>query len=173
MRNFEVKPRSNRENEEVKVIVYAKGFNSQGEINRKELMKELHTTNNIFSKIFKFKVENKELFGIFKEIQLHPITESVVHVDIMVINENTKFQIPAKVQVEGANTCQAIKEGGILFLPKKTVNIICNSIEDAVDHIVVNVSNLQKGHTITTGDLNLKNISFEKNNIALVSILKE
>ncbi len=96
----------------------------------------------------------EELECIIKDVQFDPVTEKIVHVDLLGLKKGEKIQIEVPVQLIG--TPAGIKEGGVLQHTLHKIEIECLPV-DIPEHVEINVSDLKLGHSIHAGDLKFDN----------------
>lgn len=96
----------------------------------------------------------EELECIIKDVQFDPVTEKIVHVDLLGLKKGEKIQIEVPVQLIG--TPAGIKEGGVLQHTLHKIEIECLPV-DIPEHVEINVSDLKLGHSIHAGDLKFNN----------------
>ncbi len=96
-------------------------------------------------------IDGKVVNAIMKDIQFHPVTDAVLHVDFLQINEENPIVMEVPVQLEGL--AEGVKAGGKLALQvrKLRVKALYNVIPE---RLVINVTNLGLGKTIKVGELN-------------------
>lgn len=98
----------------------------------------------------------KEHECIIKDVQFDPVTDKVIHFDLLGLTSGETFQLEVPVQYIGSPV--GIKEGGVLqqFLHKLEVECLP---KDIPQHIEVNIQGLSIGDSINVGSLNLENIT--------------
>lgn len=105
----------------------------------------------------KFKLVEIALDGqthkcILKDMQFHPVTESVLHLDFLELTPGVKFKAAVPVRFIGA--APGVKAGG-KFLPKmRKVNIVMTP-ETVVDEVVADISKMELDETIRIRDIKL------------------
>jgi len=103
----------------------------------------------------KFKMAEITLNGtthkcIVKDIQFHPVTDEVVHLDFLELVPGVKFK--ATVPLRFVGQAPGVKEGG-KFLPKlRQINVLTTP-EKAVDEVSADISSMQLGSTIRVRDI--------------------
>lgn len=103
----------------------------------------------------KFKMAEITLDGtlhrcILKDIQFHPVTEAVLHLDFLELVPGVKFK--ATVPLRFIGTAPGVKEGG-KFIPKmRQVNILTTP-EKVVDEVSADISTMELGSTIRIRDI--------------------
>lgn len=103
------------------------------------------------------KVDGKELDCVIKDVQFDPITDRVVHFDLIGLTSGETFQLEVPVQLIG--TPVGIKEGGIVQHLIHKLEIECLP-KDIPQHVRINISELSIGDAIHVKDLNIENITF-------------
>jgi large subunit ribosomal protein L25 len=97
---------------------------------------------------------HEELDCIIKDVQFDPVTEKIVHIDLLGLKKGEKIQIEVPVQLVGNPI--GIKEGGILQHTLHKVEIECLP-SDIPEHLEIDVVNLKLGQAIHAGDLKFDN----------------
>jgi large subunit ribosomal protein L25 len=97
---------------------------------------------------------HEELDCIIKEVQFDPVTEKIVHIDLLGLKKGEKIQIEVPVKLIG--NAIGIKEGGILQHTLHKVEIECLP-SDIPEHLEIDVANLKLGQAIHAGDLKFDN----------------
>lgn len=97
---------------------------------------------------------HEELDCIIKDVQFDPVTEKIVHIDLLGLKKGEKIQIEVPVQLVGNPI--GIKEGGILQHTLHKVEIECLPV-DIPEHLEIDVVNLKLGQAIHAGDLKFDN----------------
>ena len=91
-----------------------------------------------------------EKMAVLKDIQWHPINDSILHLDFLEVNEQKPVVVEIPVKIEGHAV--GVKAGGKLYLSMKKVKVK-GIYTDIPERIVVNVDNIAIGHAIKVGDL--------------------
>jgi len=97
--------------------------------------------------------EGESQLSIVKEMQRHPIRQTVDHVDFLLIRRDQEISVDVPVLLEGepekVNQNQGMIEHVMLTL---TINA---KPADIPDHIIHDISAMEIGETVTVGDLTL------------------
>jgi large subunit ribosomal protein L25 len=96
----------------------------------------------------------EELDCIIKDVQFDPVSEKIVHIDLLGLRKGEKIQIEVPVQLLG--TPIGIKEGGILQHILHKIEIDCLPSE-IPEHIEIDVTELKLGDAIHVKDLKFDN----------------
>ena len=97
---------------------------------------------------------HEELDCIIKDVQFDPVTEKIVHIDLLGLKKGEKIQIEVPVQLIGSAI--GIKEGGILQHTLHKVEIECLPV-DIPEHLEIDVTELKLGQAIHVSDLKYDN----------------
>jgi large subunit ribosomal protein L25 len=99
---------------------------------------------------------NEELDCVIKDIQFDPITDRVVHFDLLGLTSGETFQLEVPVQFHGSPV--GVKEGGVLqtLLHKLEVECLPKDIPQRID---INIQGLKLGDAIHVKDLVLENLT--------------
>ncbi|NOX88947.1 MAG: 50S ribosomal protein L25 [Calditrichaeota bacterium] len=87
---------------------------------------------------------------IIRDVQYHPVTSRILHVDFMGIKAHERIQMEIPVEFEGKP--EGVKEGGIFDEIKRILEISVLP-ENIPDVIKINVDNLEIGQSIRIKDL--------------------
>jgi large subunit ribosomal protein L25 len=95
----------------------------------------------------------QEEMCIIREVQRHPLTGKLVHIDFMRLLQDRKVTVKVPVRIHGKETCPGIKEGGVLEnLHEIEIETLPADIPEFVD---VDISQLALGGMIHVKNLNL------------------
>ncbi len=89
---------------------------------------------------------------LVKEVQHHPVTSELVHVDFMRVQADRPIHVDIEIQLVG--DAAGVKLGGLLDQVMHTIGVECLPA-DLVEKFEVNVSELAIGQSLHVSDLNL------------------
>lgn len=117
----------------------------------------------------KLTIDNKVCSAVIKEIQFHPVSDNILHIDFLEVDD--KKPIVFKVPVKTEGLAVGVKAGGKLSLEMKRMKVkgLCKNIPECV---TVNVENLEVGKSIKAGELSFPNIEIVDNKESLVVCVK-
>ena len=90
---------------------------------------------------------------IIKDIQFHPVTEHVVHIDFLELVPGVKYK--ATVPLRFVGTAPGVREGGKFIPTLRQVNILTTP-ETAVDEMLADITKMEMGATIRVRDITAK-----------------
>ena len=104
-------------------------------------------------------IDGKKVNAILKDIQFHPVKDTILHVDFYQIDEAKPIVMEVPVQLEGL--AEGVKAGGKLAL----YNVI-------PEKLTVNVSHLGLGKTVKVGELSFEGLELMSAKEAVVCAVK-
>ncbi len=87
---------------------------------------------------------------ILKEIQFHPVTDTVIHIDFLKLVPGVKFK--AIVPLNFVGQSPGVKAGGKFIATMRKVNILTTP-EKVVDSLDIDISAMELGSTIRVRDI--------------------
>ena len=101
-------------------------------------------------------IDGKKVNAIMKDIQFHPVKDTILHVDFYQIDEAKPIVMEVPVQMEGL--AEGVKAGGKLNLSMKKLKVRAN-YTDIPERLVINVDHLGLGKTLQVGELNFAGLA--------------
>ncbi len=117
--------------------------------------KDLVYTDNVYN--VKIDIEGKKYEAIMQDLQFHPVTDEILHVDFLNITDAKPFAVKLPVKIVG--TAPGIVTGGKLRLRKRYL-IVQGLLKDMPENIEIDISKLDVGDGIKVGDLTRDNLTF-------------
>ena len=132
-----------------------------------EGLRKLVYTPHIY--VVDLNIDGKVVNAIMKDIQFHPVTDAILHVDFLQIDEANPIVMEVPVKLEGL--AEGVKAGGKLALQmrKLKVKALYNVIPE---RLVVDVTSLGLGKTIKVGELNYEGLQILNAKEAVVCAVK-
>ncbi len=115
-------------------------------------------------------IDGKKVNAIMKDIQFHPVKDTILHVDFYQIDEAKPIVMEVPVQMEGL--AEGVKAGGklVLQMRKLKVRALYNVIPEKTDRI--NVAHLGLGKTVKVGELQYEGLELLNAKEAVVCAVK-
>lgn len=133
--------------------VYGNGDNINFTVVTKELKDLLYTPS---AYIVDLNIDGKHEKAVLREVQFHPVTDEVLHIDFFRITEDKPVVIEVPVILNGNS--EGVKQGGKLQLTtrKLKVSALAKDLPDSLD---LDITNLGLGKTIMVGELEFPNVT--------------
>ena len=96
-------------------------------------------------------LEGENIAAILQDIQFHPLTDKIIHVDFYRLFDDKEVSMNIPVKVEGAAP-GVLNSGGVLVLNKRKLRVKALP-KNLPDVIVANISNLKLGNKLYTAEL--------------------
>jgi large subunit ribosomal protein L25 len=100
---------------------------------------------------------HEEYECIIKDVQFDPVTDRVIHFDLLGLTKGEKIILAIPVQLIG--TPVGVKEGGVIQHVMHKIEVECLP-RNIPEHITIDVTGLKLGDSIHIGDLNYEDIEF-------------
>ncbi len=100
-------------------------------------------------------VNGKQYNTLLKEVQFHPVTDKITHLDFLELSPEKK--VTAEIPVKLIGQAAGVKAGGILDHKMKRLKVKALP-KDLFEHIEINVETLELGKSIKVGDVKFPNV---------------
>jgi len=104
------------------------------------------------------KTEDGTFDAVLQDIQFHPVTDKILHIDFYQLNEGKEISINIPVVVEGAAP-GVLNSGGTLILNKRKLRVRALP-KNLPDVIIADISKLELGNKLYTAELASDDYSF-------------
>ena len=102
-------------------------------------------------------IEGEECQAIMQEVQFHPVSEIILHVDFLRITDERKIKMDIPVRLVGQ--APGVAKGGALVRKRASLKIY-GFAKDMPDHVDVDCSSLDFHHAVKVGDMKMANLEF-------------
>ena len=117
-------------------------------VDKNSLKKALKTRQMIFE----INVEDKDQFVLVKEIQYHPVTDDIIHIDFQKVREDEKISLDVAIRSVGDS--QGVKLGGILVQMLNSVSVKCKPSE-IPEFLEIDVTEMEMNSNLFVKDITL------------------
>ena len=107
--------------------------------------------------------------AILKELQFHPVTDALLHVDFYEVNDQKPITIGIPVKLTGL--AQGIRDGGRMNLSIRKINVTAK-YQDIPEHLDIDVTDLKIGKSIKVGDLHFEGLEMATSKEVVVCSIK-
>lgn len=155
-----------RKNNGVPCVLYGAGENVHFTVTA-EGLRNLVYTPHIY--VVNLDIDGKVVTAIMKDIQFHPVKDTILHVDFLQINEEKPIVMEVPVQLEGL--AEGVKAGGKLQLQMRKLRVKA-LYTNIPEKLIVNVSHLGLGKAIQVKELAFENLELLNAKEAVVCAVK-
>lgn len=162
-----------RKNNEVPCVIYGVEKDAEGKplatafkVTTESLRKLVYTPN-IYG--IELTIDGKKVDAILKDIQFHPVKDSILHVDFYQVQKDLPIVMEVPVAMQGL--AAGVREGGKLALQTRKLKVK-GLYENIPERLVVDVTSLGLGKTIKVGELSYENIELVNAKEAVVCAVK-
>ncbi|OFX51556.1 MAG: 50S ribosomal protein L25/general stress protein Ctc [Bacteroidetes bacterium GWA2_30_7] len=155
-----------RKEEKIPCVIYGGKENVHFSASEKEFLNLIYTPNVYIAKI---KLENAEYNAVMREIQVHPVSDKVIHIDFLQVFDDKNVTVPVPVKLNGF--AKGVKEGGKLNLERRKLKVsgFPNAIPDIIE---IDVTDVELGKTIKVGDIKIDNVKLTDSSNTVVASVK-
>ncbi|MFA8434363.1 MAG: 50S ribosomal protein L25/general stress protein Ctc [Marinifilaceae bacterium] len=121
-------------------------------LSAKDLEKMIYTPEVFIAKI---NIDGKEVTGVMREIQFHPVTDKVLHIDFFQVFEEKPFEVELPIRVEGFAV--GVQAGGKLAVGLRKLKVK-GMMKDLPENLKIEVTELALGKSIQVGELSYENL---------------
>ncbi|HRF67712.1 MAG TPA: 50S ribosomal protein L25 [Muribaculum sp.] len=118
-----------------------------------EDVRKLIYTPDIFA--IELDLNGEKRNAVLREVQFHPVKDTILHIDLLEVNENKPVVVEVPVKLEGH--AEGVKAGGKLTLSMKKIKV--KAPYTAIpERVVINIDHLGLGKTLQIGDLHFEGL---------------
>tara|TARA_B100000965_G_scaffold182491_1_gene152297 strand:+ start:297 stop:986 length:690 start_codon:yes stop_codon:yes gene_type:complete len=103
-------------------------------------------------RIFEIDQEGENQYTMIKQLQYHPVTDEIIHVDLMRVRRSEKITISVPLILVGDSI--GVKEGGVLSQSLNQIEISCFPT-DVPEQIELNIEDLELNSAKSVADLEI------------------
>lgn len=108
-------------------ILYGKNTNDEKITIDLKTISSLSKDKGFFSKIIPIELNGKKENVLPKDIQYHPVSDNIIHVDFMRVQDNTIVTVEVPIDFLNREKSPGIKLGGVLNIVRREVELRCNA----------------------------------------------
>ena len=143
-----------RKDEKVPAVIYGGKENVHFTVSEVKFNKIINTPEVYFIDL---DVDGAKFKAIIKDVQFHPVTDRVLHIDFLEVDEKKTLTIKIPVKLTGRS--KGVADGGTLKTPKTSLEV--NGLPNAIpENIEIDITELKIGDSIKVGDLDFSGLTF-------------
>ncbi len=116
-------------------------------------LKGLVYTPNVYT--VELNIEGVIFNALMKDLQFHPVTDNIQHIDFIEIKDDKKITIDIPVKVTG--NAVGVRAGGQLVVKSRSLKVSAFA-KDLPDNITVSIDKLEIGDDIRVSDIKIKGV---------------
>ena len=113
-----------------------------------------HERGGFFSRLYDLDLDGSSLRVLAREVQLHPVTSKVLHVDFLRLTSGSEVNVDVPVEFLNEDMSPGVKRGGVLNIVRRTVELICQA--DSIPLVIeADIGELDIGDSVKISAINL------------------
>ena len=142
-----------KEGEKIVELGNGKGLITTDLVVTAESVRKLIYTPEIFA--IELDIHGVKRMAVIKDLQFHPVTDSLLHIDLLEVFPEKPIVFEVPVKLEGH--AEGVKAGGKLNLSMKKIKV--KAPYTAIpERVVINIDHLGLGKTLQIGDLHFEGL---------------
>lgn len=113
-----------------------------------------YNRGQLFTTLCDLDVEGNKHLVLARDVQLHPVTDVVEHVDFLRVTDKTRLAVHVPVQFINEDKCPSLDKKGTLNVVRFTVELMCRATA-IPDFIEVNLEGKVHGDAVKVSDAKL------------------
>ena len=114
-------------------------------------------------------IDGESHTAVMKELQFHPVTDALLHVDFYEVNDQKPLTIGIPVKLVGL--AQGVRDGGRMSLSIRKINVTA-PYQQIPEHLDIDVTALKIGKSIKVGDLSFEGLEIATPKEVIVCSIK-
>ena len=119
--------------------------------------------------VINLNIDGESHTAILKEIQFHPVTDAVLHVDFLEVNDQKPITIGIPVKLTGL--AQGVRDGGRMNLSIRKIDVTA-PYQQIPEHLDIDVTALKIGKSIKVGELSFEGLEIATSKEVIVCSIK-
>lgn len=136
-----------RKEGQVPCVMYGQGDTIHFSVTPKSVKGLIYTPD---FKLAELDIEGDVHKAILKDIQFHPVTDEIVHMDFLKLTKGVPVKVNIPLRTKGVS--EGVKGGGKLIQQVRTI-LVKTMPEDIVSELYVDISSLQLGQSARVKDV--------------------
>ena len=100
-------------------------------------------------------IDGERRTAVLKELQFHPVTDALLHVDFYEVNDQKPIVMGVPVKLVGL--AQGVRDGGRMNMSIRKINVKA-PYQQIPEHLDINVTELRLGKSIKVGELSFEGL---------------
>lgn len=114
-------------------------------------------------------VDGKSFKAVLKDLQFHPVTDNLLHLDFQQVFEDKVVRMAVPVEITGNSI--GVRNGGKLVVNTRKL-MVAALPKDMPDTVAVDISKLEIGDSFRIRDIKADNVEFLENSAIVVAAVR-
>ena len=119
--------------------------------------------------VIKLVIDGEERTAILKELQFHPVTDALLHVDFYEVNDQKPITVGIPVKLNGL--AQGVRDCGRMNLSIRNIDVT-SKYQSIPEHLDIDVTAMTIGKSIKVGDLHFEGLEMATSKNVVVCSIK-
>ena len=119
--------------------------------------------------VVKLVIDGEVHTAVMKELQFHPVTDALLHIDFYEVNDQKPITIGIPVKLNGL--AQGVRDGGRINLSIRKINVTA-PYQAIPEHLDIDVTALKIGKSIKVGELSFEGLELATGKDVIVCSIK-
>jgi len=115
-------------------------------LNTREITRIVHQPG-IFGRLLDIDVSGQKHTVLTRDIQFHPVTDSILHMDFLRVSGSAKVAVAVPVEFINEDSCPGLRIGGVLNVVRYEVELLCPATA-IPEKITVDLDGIKIGDSI-------------------------
>ncbi len=156
-----------RKNGNIPCVIYSKGKEALHITVKNNELKKIIYHPSVF--VLNIKVDEKEYNTIIRDVQFHPISDNILHVDFLQLSDSELVSLNIPVALTGNSI--GVRNGGQLNLVMRKL-LIKSLPKNLPDTVEIDITNLRIGQSVRIEDVKNENYEFIQPESAVIVSVK-
>jgi large subunit ribosomal protein L25 len=106
----------------------------------------------MFTTLCDLKIGSDKHIVLARDVQLHPVSDRVEHVDFLRVNKRTKLAVKVPVVFTDEDKCPSLSQKGTVNVVRHTVELMCSAM-NIPDQVEISLDGKEHGDAIHLSDI--------------------
>lgn len=113
-----------------------------------------YNSGHFGTRLWEIEVNGKKERTLPRDIQLHPVTDTVEHVDFLRVSAKTSVNVMIPVNFINEDNCPGLKQGGVLNVVRYDIELSCRA-DHIPENIEVDMAGIELGDSVHISSVTL------------------
>ena len=135
-------------------VVYGGGEETLAISIEEAILAQERGKGGFFSRLYSLVVDGKTCRVLAREVQVHPVTEELIHVDFLRLGTDSRVNVDVPMVFRNEEECPGLKRGGVLNIVRRTIELVCRA--DAIPTLIeADIGELDIGDSVKISAVSL------------------